>query len=76
MKVGRRARPAPARARSSARRGEFVSQAGVLYESSIKRRFSVKDSSNLIPGHGGFMDRIDGLVFAAVLLAAYLTLTH
>ncbi|TBN08197.1 phosphatidate cytidylyltransferase [Agrobacterium cavarae] len=42
----------------------IFSQIGDLFESFIKRRFGVKDSSNLIPGHGGFMDRVDGLVFA------------
>lgn len=41
-----------------------VSQIGDLFESHIKRKFGVKDSSHLIPGHGGFMDRVDGLVFA------------
>ena len=42
-----------------------VSQAGDLFESKIKRRFDAKDSSGLIPGHGGLMDRLDGFVAAA-----------
>lgn len=42
----------------------ILGQAGDLFESWIKRRFGVKDSGRLIPGHGGLMDRIDALVFA------------
>ncbi len=46
-----------------------VAQAGDLFESQLKRRFGVKDSSHLIPGHGGLMDRLDGFVFAAAVAA-------
>jgi phosphatidate cytidylyltransferase len=48
-----------------------VSQLGDLFESAVKRRFGVKDSSHIIPGHGGLMDRLDGFVAAVVMAAIF-----
>lgn len=49
----------------------IISQAGDLFESALKRRYGVKDSGTLIPGHGGFMDRFDGLWAAAPIAAVF-----
>jgi phosphatidate cytidylyltransferase len=49
--------------------GALATMAGDLWESALKRRFGVKDAGTLIPGHGGLMDRVDGLMFAIVVIA-------
>jgi phosphatidate cytidylyltransferase len=49
----------------------IASQLGDLFESAVKRRFGVKDSSHVIPGHGGLLDRLDGFVAAVVLAAIF-----
>jgi phosphatidate cytidylyltransferase len=49
----------------------IASQLGDLFESAVKRRFGVKDSSHIIPGHGGLMDRLDGFVAAIVVAAIF-----
>jgi phosphatidate cytidylyltransferase len=53
-----------------------ASQLGDLGESALKRRFDVKDSGHVIPGHGGVMDRVDGFWAVAALAGLWLLLTH
>jgi phosphatidate cytidylyltransferase len=54
----------------------ILGQLGDLFESWIKRVFAVKDSAQLLPGHGGLLDRLDSLIFPAVFTSTYLRVFH
>jgi phosphatidate cytidylyltransferase len=49
----------------------FAAQIGDIIQSRLKRVREVKDSSNLLPGHGGFMDRLDGFIGATVIIGPF-----
>ena len=53
-----------------------LGQVGDLFESWIKRLCAVKDAGRLLPGHGGLLDRLDSLIFAAVMTTIYLRIFH
>jgi len=56
--------------------GGLATMAGDLWESMLKRRFGVKDSGDLIPGHGGLLDRVDGLMFAVLVFTVARLVVH
>jgi phosphatidate cytidylyltransferase len=63
-------RPSPVELAATGLVLSVCAQVGDLAESALKRAFDVKHASRLIPGHGGFLDRMDGVVVAAGVAAA------
>ncbi|WP_380052163.1 phosphatidate cytidylyltransferase [Falsihalocynthiibacter sp. SS001] len=53
----------------------FAAQLGDIVESALKRRYSIKDSSNLIPGHGGVLDRFDGMVGVGAVAGLFIVIS-
>lgn len=53
----------------------FAAQMGDIVESALKRRYDIKDSSNLIPGHGGVLDRFDGMIGVGAISALYILMS-
>lgn len=54
--------------------GSYANQLGDLVASAYKRKAGIKDFSNIFPGHGGFMDRVDGMMFVSVVIYVVLSL--
>ena len=52
----------------------ILTQVGDIFESHIKRSIGIKDMGNILPGHGGVLDRVDGTMFASVAIALTMTI--